>query len=1004
MEGKKEEKMTRAEWRSLLKNKFLLIVLGAIALIPALYNLIFLGALWDPYGKVDQLPVAIVNQDKHVSYQGKDLDLGKEVTDNLLKKKPLDFHRVSSEEAEKGISKGKYYMIVTIPEAFSKDATSLLSQHPKQMVIDYQTSQGSNLTASKMSASAITALKDQVSSQVTEMYTEAVLSNFGNAGQGMAKAATGGEKLSEGTKKLKEATQTISTNLATLSNSSLTFSDGSQTLTKGLQQYVAGAMQVNEGAGKLDQGIGTLAEKGPELANGVSRLSAGSASLTDGISQYTSGVGSVATGSQALDSGIGQLNGKLPALSQGAEQLAQGSASLNGGINQYVAGVADANTGAKKVTDGAQQLAAQTEQLPQQVKALHEGTEKIVAGLQNVQLSEEKKNQLLTYTDSVNSYISQVSQAFGAIDLSGLANVGQLTGVVKELSDQLAALSASASSMTQKMEETKQTLKQSYQTDLTTNANAVVAQLTSSGVPLTDEQKASVLSTMQAQNSQTLTAIDQLSIDTSQLTAQLAAQQQSLMKLSTALAALQGIPVDQISQLKQGADQLAQAGGKATPGLKNMINGMYTIGNQLTPGAQAINDGVGQLDANIPALTAGIQHLAEGSNRVSQGTQQLVEKGQPLSKGANQLAQGTAGLKENVPAVTGGVQQLAGGSKKVTSGAKQLAGKSSSLVNGAQQVTTGLNQLNQNIPALNTGISILHTGSQQLTQGTGQLAANGGQLVAGAQQLQNGSQKIAEGSGKLAAGENQVTHSLGTVGTGLGTLTNQLASGSKEIGQLNTGKTGANAITQPIRTTHNDPDKLANNGTGMAPYMMSVALFIGTVTFNLLFDAFKPKKKPTTGLAWWASKASILAVVSIAQALLVDAALMGLLGMDVLHPVKVVAFSILVSMTFMSIVTLFNLLLGKVGSFVMLLFMILQLAASGGTYPIELSGHFYQAVNPFLPMTYSIRALREGISIGGSMLSETLLFIALLFISNALMIVFFTKKRKNPVTFEEEWS
>lgn len=131
---------------------------------------------------------------------------------------------------------------------------------------------------------------------------------------------------------------------------------------------------------------------------------------------------------------------------------------------------------------------------------------------------------------------------------------------------------------------------------------------------------------------------------------------------------------------------------------------------------------------------------------------------------------------------------------------------------------------------------------------------------------------------------------------------------------------------------------------------------------------------------------------------------MGLLGMDVLHPVKVVAFSILVSMTFMSIVTLFNLLLGKVGSFVMLLFMILQLAASGGTYPIELSGHFYQAVNPFLPMTYSIRALREGISIGGSMLSETLLFIALLLISNALMIVFFTKKRKNPVTFEEEWS
>ena len=100
--------MIQSEWFSLLKNKFLLVVVGAIICIPALYNLIFLGALWDPYGKLDQLPVAIVNQDKQVYYQGKELALGKDVTEHLLKKKPLDFHLVSNKEAEKEITRGNH--------------------------------------------------------------------------------------------------------------------------------------------------------------------------------------------------------------------------------------------------------------------------------------------------------------------------------------------------------------------------------------------------------------------------------------------------------------------------------------------------------------------------------------------------------------------------------------------------------------------------------------------------------------------------------------------------------------------------------------------------------------------------------------------------------------------------------------------------------------------------------------------------------------------------------
>lgn len=63
--------MFKEEWKSICKNKFLIVVLIAVAFIPALYNIIFLSSMWDPYGKVDNLPVAIVNHDKPVEYEEK---------------------------------------------------------------------------------------------------------------------------------------------------------------------------------------------------------------------------------------------------------------------------------------------------------------------------------------------------------------------------------------------------------------------------------------------------------------------------------------------------------------------------------------------------------------------------------------------------------------------------------------------------------------------------------------------------------------------------------------------------------------------------------------------------------------------------------------------------------------------------------------------------------------------------------------------------------------------
>lgn len=110
--------MLKNEWKSLLKNKILLIVIAAVILIPVIYAGLFLKSMWDPYGNLDKLPVAVVNLDKKADYEGTPLDIGREMTEALKENDSLDFYFVDSAEASRGLANGTYYMVITIPEDF----------------------------------------------------------------------------------------------------------------------------------------------------------------------------------------------------------------------------------------------------------------------------------------------------------------------------------------------------------------------------------------------------------------------------------------------------------------------------------------------------------------------------------------------------------------------------------------------------------------------------------------------------------------------------------------------------------------------------------------------------------------------------------------------------------------------------------------------------------------------------------------------------------------------
>lgn len=71
------------EWKAIFKKPLFIIVMIGVSLIPALYNVIFLSSMWNPYGKVSELPVAVVNKDKHATFNNNTLSVGDDMVKSL---------------------------------------------------------------------------------------------------------------------------------------------------------------------------------------------------------------------------------------------------------------------------------------------------------------------------------------------------------------------------------------------------------------------------------------------------------------------------------------------------------------------------------------------------------------------------------------------------------------------------------------------------------------------------------------------------------------------------------------------------------------------------------------------------------------------------------------------------------------------------------------------------------------------------------------------------------
>ena len=454
-----------------------------------------------------------------------------------------------------------------------------------------------------------------------------------------------------------------------------------------------------------------------------------------------------------------------------------------------------------------------------------------------------------------------------------------------------------------------------------------------------------------------------------------------------------------ISQINSGVDELS---AKGSDGIKSLSDGI----NAVDKGAENLNTGISAYVDGTTALANGATAYVNGTNAllgnvenyinsVNQSNTQISALLTELAKLKNSSDPNVKGLALKAQEVidSNAAQNLVTACSQIKAGKAQLTASNSA-------ITTGATQLLNSGDTLKVGSNSLYAGTHQLAQGSaslGQITSGITNLKSALTQVQTGTKSLQAGVGTLKIGTTKLLDGSNSLQNGLATLSNSSAQIKSALNTLDNGTTSAyngstkltsglqefnTEINKNIETTNNDLQKLSGiedfaenpvefkteaygevNSYGIAftPLFLCIGLWVGAL---MCYVVLYYDQKHRFGILDHNSKNKFIQnIVYIAigavQGVIVGALLKLGLGYEVQNIGLYYFASILIGITFTSIIQFLIRNFGDVGKFSALIILVLQLAASGGTFPIETIDKGFQAVTPYLPMTYSIKLLRE---------------------------------------------
>ncbi|WP_433252740.1 YhgE/Pip family protein [Streptosporangium sp. CA-135522] len=369
-------RLGRLELRRFTRSRLTRAALAGVVMLPLLYAGLYLWSFWDPQGNLGNIPVALVMEDRPATVDGKTVDAGRELAEELRDRKVFGWHTVDAREAADGVNDGSFYLSLTIPADFSARLASPSGDGtPTPAELGVQVDTGRSYIMRTISDAVFSEVKDAASRTALKDYWDNVFVSFGELHDATVKAADGADQLHDGTAKAGKGASTLNAGLGQAKN-------GTHRLAVGLGSANTATGRLAAGADKLTAGLGTAESGSRKLGQGLTKLEKGAKQVADGNARvYDQVHPQVAKLNKVADEVVPVLkeNGaRLQSLAQsveeGANAVADGAGALPGAVQQ----------GAEQARQQAQQLQNWLEANPDADPRLRAIAERLTQSTQQV--------------------------------------------------------------------------------------------------------------------------------------------------------------------------------------------------------------------------------------------------------------------------------------------------------------------------------------------------------------------------------------------------------------------------------------------------------------------------------------------------------------------------------------------------------------------------------------------------------------------------------------------
>ncbi|PDY26853.1 YhgE/Pip domain-containing protein [Bacillus thuringiensis] len=896
----------KTDLRNVAKHWAAIVIVLGLMILPSLYAWFNIKASWDPYGNTKEVPIAVSNQDAGSNLRGKDINIGKEIVDSLKKNKNLGWKFVDEKQAIYGVERGDYYASITIPKDFSEKIATVLDENPKKPELDYYVNEKVNAIAPKITAKGASGITEEISKNFVKTANGEIFKIFNDLGIDLETNLPSIEKVKDLVFKLEAQFPEMNT----LMNKALDDATRAEDIVKVAQKDLPVVESViNDGQEALANLDKFFARQDQTLKNAPGKIRNDlvvAQGVMDSAAAFTDFLMNPGVDLNIPDfSGMNGLP-EFPARPDLSKLNSDGYKGIAQNINQTVNNVLSSSRAGtaygKSVVNGLQSGQFDPEQAKKDLNAV---SDQLQARTENISYL------INIFTELQNSATTDFGKSFfqGRVDrLTKLK--GSMENANNGIKDIVSVIGTG----------------QEVKKDVTDVAN----QKLDAANGLIDQAEKDYNETFVADYKKAVSTVDQAKADANEIYDNAKADYE---------------------KAKNSLESTKSSVQKALEDVQNRgINGLEGSKEALKSLNGQFQAGIGLIDDMIPVLESTNKVLAD------------VNSDKNLNNGIAKLNKAKSSLQKGVDATNKGITLLNNGQKPTKDVIESI---NNAAKGGSAQLTDVLSTYDSEIvPNFNTAIAR----TKEMSKNTTQILNDADKKLPDVKKLLEDSSKgLVDGRKKLADIKAEMPDTEKKIKELADKIRDfESEEDLKDIIRLlkNDVEKQSDYFANPVNLKENKLFAMPNYGSAMSPFYTVLALWVGALLMvSLLTVEVHEEGANYKSHEIYFGRLLTFLTIGLSQAFIVSMGDIFLLGTYVVDKFWFVLFSLFIGGVFVCIVYSLVSIFGNVGKSMAIILLVLQVAGSGGTFPIQMTPAFFQAIYPFLPFTYAISAIRE--TVGG---------------------------------------